>query len=185
MSADNNSPGQSDALRLVALGAAAAPQIHQLRDHRVTVGAAADNDLLLNEPTVSRHHAALQRRAGRWYVVDLGSTNGTYLNGRRVVAASPAPLERGDELHFGNARFGLVAPGDDLEQVIAGRNQGPTRAARRGPRRVGAALAAVALSARGRAQAPLLRRRRNLRGSRISMLTARWSSSHPSPTNLR
>ena len=87
---DPNSSGQFDALRLVALGAPE-PQIHVLRARRITVGTAAGNDLQLDEPTASRHHAALERRWGQWRVVDLGSTNGTYVNSRRVSAASPKP----------------------------------------------------------------------------------------------
>jgi len=126
--AEPNSPSQSNTLRLVALGAAA-PQTHELRSSRVTIGTGAGNDLFLDEPTASRRHAALERRAGRWYVVDLGSTNGTYVNGRRVTA--PAPLVRGDELRFGNARFGLLAPGDDLSKVGAASAKAAARSRRR------------------------------------------------------
>ncbi len=138
--AEPNSFSQSDALRLIALGAAA-PQVYDLGSSRVTIGTGAGNDLLLDEPTASRRHAALERRAGRWYVVDLGSTNGTYINGRRVTA--PAPLERGDELRFGNARFGFVAPGDDLSKVGAGSAKAAARSRRRGPRLASVAVAAL------------------------------------------
>ena len=144
--ADPNSPSQSDALRLVALGAAA-PQVYELRNSRVTIGTGAGNDLLLDEPTASRRHAALERRAGRWYVVDLGSTNGTYINGRRVTA--PAPLERGDELRFANARFGLVAPGDDLSKVGAGSAKAAVRSRRRGPRLASVVVAALVFAVGG------------------------------------
>src|SRR5258705_124861 len=48
-------------LRLVALGAAE-PQIYELHSSRVTIGTGAGNDLLLDEPTASRRHAALARR---------------------------------------------------------------------------------------------------------------------------
>ncbi|HEY2524721.1 MAG TPA: FHA domain-containing protein [Candidatus Binataceae bacterium] len=136
----SKSPNQSHALRLIALGAAS-PQACELGRRRITVGAAADNDLVLNEPTASRQHAALERRWGRWRVVDLGSTNGTYLNGRRVVG--PTRVARGDELRFGDARFACVAPGDDLSQVGAGRgrNAAPARRpASRGARAVATLL---------------------------------------------
>ncbi len=118
-------------LRLVALGSAT-PQTHELGNARVTIGTGTGNDLLLDEPTASRRHAALERRAGRWYVVDLGSTNGTYINGRRVTAS--APLARGDELRFGNARFGLVAPGDDPSKVGAASARAAAPSPGRGPR---------------------------------------------------
>ncbi|HTQ25615.1 MAG TPA: FHA domain-containing protein, partial [Candidatus Binataceae bacterium] len=118
-------------LRLIALGAAS-PQMCELGRRRITVGAAADNDLILKESTASRRHAALERRWGRWRVVDLGSTNGTYLNGRRVTG--PTPVERGDELRFGDARFACVAPGDDLSQVGARRARSVAPARRRASR---------------------------------------------------
>jgi FHA domain-containing protein len=140
-----NSPNQSDTLRLVALGAAA-PRVLELRSARVTVGTAASNDLLLDEPTASRRHAALERRGGRWHVADLGSTNGTYINGRRVTA--PTPLQRGDELRFANARFACVAPGDDLSKVGAGSEKTGARSRGRGVRRA-SAIAAVLLCAVG------------------------------------
>ena len=139
--AEPNFPSQSGTLRLVALGAAA-PQVHELRTRRITIGTATGNDLILNEPTASRRHAALERRwGGRWRVVDLGSTNGTYLNGRRVI--SPSPLERGDELRFGNARFGFVAPGDDPSRVGAGSAKAAARSRRRVPRAASVALAVL------------------------------------------
>ena len=135
----------SDPLRLVALGAAA-PRILELRSARVTVGTVAGNDLLLDEPTASRRHAALERLGGRWQVADLGSTNGTYINGRRVTA--PTPLQRGDELRFANARFAFVAPGDDLSKVGAGSDKTGARSRGRGVRHA-SAIAAVLLCAVG------------------------------------
>ena len=140
-----NSPDPSETLRLVALGAAAS-RILELRSARVTVGTAAGNDLLLDEPTASRRHAALERRGGRWHVADLGSTNGTYINGRRVTA--PTPLERGDELRFANARFAFVAPGDDLSKVVARSARTGARSRSRGVRRA-SAIAALLLCAVG------------------------------------
>ncbi len=143
---EDNSLSQSGTLRLVALGAAS-PQVYVLGTRRVTVGTAAGNDLILNEPTASRSHAAIERQWGRWRIVDLGSTNGTYLNGRRVIESTP--LERGDEVRFGNARFGLVAPGDDLSQVGAGRATVAARSRRRVPRLASAALAVLLLAGGG------------------------------------
>ncbi len=169
--AEPNSPSQSGTLRLVALGAAA-PQVHELRTRRITIGTATGNDLILNEPTASRRHAAIERRWGRWRVIDLGSTNGTYLNGRRVT--SPAPLERGDELRFGNARFGFGVPGADLSQVGAGNAKAAARSRRRVPRVASAALALLLFAGGGFALTAYL-----LNFERLDRVAARGAATPP------
>ena len=68
---------------------------------RVTVGR-ADADLTLTDSTVSRLHAALERVTGGWIVQDLGSRNGTYVNGARLLG--PRALRHGDEIRFGGHR---------------------------------------------------------------------------------
>ena len=59
-------------------------------------------DLVLTDTTVSRRHARLICRGGRWVLQDLGSRNGTKLNGRRVGRCELRP---GDELLLGHARL--------------------------------------------------------------------------------
>ena len=78
-----------------------------LRSSLVTVGRADDNDLVLADPEVSRHHARLEPDGQSWRAIDLGSTNGTWVNGERLNAATIAV---GDELAFGTSRY-TVAPG--------------------------------------------------------------------------
>ena len=66
----------------------------------VTVGRAGGCGVLLPEDTfVSQLHARLFRRDGSLFVEDLGSTNGTFLNGRKVTAA--VPIGKGDKVQFG------------------------------------------------------------------------------------
>jgi hypothetical protein len=77
-----------------------------LRLSVVTVGRAADNDLVLSDPEVSRHHARLEPDGQHWRAVDLGSTNGTWLNGVRLNAAD---IAAGDELAFGGVRYTVAA----------------------------------------------------------------------------
>ncbi len=72
----------------------------------VRVGRASDNHLVVDDPEVSRHHARLEADGGGWRVVDLGSTNGTWVNGARVREAT---IDVGDDVSFGGARFS-VAP---------------------------------------------------------------------------
>lgn len=52
-------------------------------------------------PWVSRRHARIFYHDGHFYIEDLGSTNGTYLNHKRLVSGLPYALQDGDELRFG------------------------------------------------------------------------------------
>jgi hypothetical protein len=65
---------------------------------RSTVGRGLDNDIVLDDASVSRHHAELTREGGRLEVRDLGSRNGTWLNAARVDVAD---VGAGDEIAFG------------------------------------------------------------------------------------
>ena len=66
------------------------------------VGRHADCDVMLGHLSVSRRHARLTFRDGRWVLRDLDSTNGTRVNGRRVVRCR---LEPGDRLRLGSAEL--------------------------------------------------------------------------------
>ena len=67
------------------------------------IGRGADCDLRLGSSEISRHHCLLRVRADEATVIDLGSSNGTYLNGQRV--RSQAALHSGDEIAVGPCRF--------------------------------------------------------------------------------
>jgi hypothetical protein len=66
------------------------------------IGRSPDNPVFLDDVTVSRKHAVLVQRDGRWYIEDQGSLNGTFVNRRRVESAE---LSDGDELQIGKYRF--------------------------------------------------------------------------------
>jgi pSer/pThr/pTyr-binding forkhead associated (FHA) protein len=57
---------------------------------------------------VSRRHAALVRYQGSLHIIDLNSVNGTYLNGARILADNPHPLNGGEELRIGDLNLRLV-----------------------------------------------------------------------------
>ncbi|HHC07512.1 MAG TPA: DUF2662 domain-containing protein [Actinobacteria bacterium] len=80
-----------------------------LRDNRVVVGRALDADVVVPDPAVSRRHAVVARDAEGIHLVDLGSANGTFLNGRRVEEATR--VVPGDEIAFGRRRFVLRMAG--------------------------------------------------------------------------
>ncbi|MHB9092505.1 MAG: FHA domain-containing protein, partial [Chloroflexota bacterium] len=68
----------------------------------LTVGRALDNDLVVEDPSVSRHHAEIRRQCGRYYLTDLQSTNGTSLNGQRVAGSF---LRDGDNIRIGDVEL--------------------------------------------------------------------------------
>ena len=79
------------------------PLIFVLGGKRLNVGRGSDNDLWLDDGSVSKIHAALvMNREGTLLVADTGSTNGTYINGRRIAYGEARPIEEGDVVGFGD-----------------------------------------------------------------------------------
>ncbi|WP_030917528.1 DUF1707 and FHA domain-containing protein [Streptomyces sp. NRRL B-24720] len=74
----------------------------------VLIGRDPANGLRLTHETVSRMHAELTVQGGRWILRDLGSTNGTCVNGQRVTGA--VSVRDGDQVSFGRITFRLSAP---------------------------------------------------------------------------
>jgi len=70
---------------------------------RLSVGRGSDNDLTVNDVSVSKIHAALlMNQQGTLLVADTGSTNGTYINGRRISYGEARQIEDGDVVGFGD-----------------------------------------------------------------------------------
>ncbi|MEN3328404.1 MAG: transport system ATP-binding/permease protein [Acidobacteriota bacterium] len=84
------------------------PLIFKPGGRRLNVGRASDNDLTLNDASVSKIHAALLMSGeGTLLVADTGSTNGTYLNGRRISYGESRLIEEGDVVGFGDVEVRL------------------------------------------------------------------------------
>ncbi|MGH7903344.1 MAG: FHA domain-containing protein, partial [Candidatus Dormibacteraceae bacterium] len=64
----------------------------------VRLSRAPDNELILRDPATSGHHARVERRGDRYHVIDLGSTNGTLVNGQPVQERE---LQDGDHISIG------------------------------------------------------------------------------------
>ena len=71
---------------------------------RLTLGRSSECQLVFADDTVSRRHAELRLVEGRWMLRDLGSSNGTWVNGRRVMEAEVAP---GDDVQLGGCAIRL------------------------------------------------------------------------------
>ncbi len=130
----DNAKGENGSARsrLVSIGSSDSCE-YPLDKQTVAIGSHPSNDVVLDDTTVSRRHAMITRKGGRFELADLGSTNGTFVNGGRV--RKPVALKRGDEIKFGSARFAFIAAGDPIPA--------PTRAAR-APSRLGRRLAVAA-----------------------------------------
>ncbi len=88
---------------------------------RLVIGRGDDCDLVLDEPEMSRKHAMIEINQSEIYLRDLGSSNGTFVNG---VQVRDATLHTGDQLAFDRNRFLVEAPGMptrkvDLSQIAA------------------------------------------------------------------
>jgi hypothetical protein len=77
-----------------------------LSAERMTIGRRPDSDIFLDDVTVSRDHALLVRRGDEYFLDDLGSLNGTYVNRRRIESSR---LEDGDELQVGKYKLTFLS----------------------------------------------------------------------------
>ena len=82
---------------------------YELRSSLGHVGRGAHNDVRLSDESVSETHAKLQKREDGWYVVDMDSTNGTYVGGSRVNGERK--LEGSPDLRFGGLKFRFMPTG--------------------------------------------------------------------------
>lgn len=74
-------------------------------DSTCLIGRDLRRDVVLHDAEVSRSHAELRPCDGRWRLADLGSRNGTYVNGRRIVG--PVDIGPGDELRLGRVHVSV------------------------------------------------------------------------------
>jgi pSer/pThr/pTyr-binding forkhead associated (FHA) protein len=70
-----------------------------LEGDQLTIGRDATNDIVINDAEISRRHARLTFQGGKYVLEDLGSTNGTFVNGQRL--AGPRVLKAGEVVSFG------------------------------------------------------------------------------------
>ena len=89
-------PSQSRTRLLLATGGGT--HVIPLESTQLTIGRGLNNDVILEDTRVSRHHAQLRYRARRFWLSDLGSTNGTFINGEQVAEQA---LRDGDTISLG------------------------------------------------------------------------------------
>lgn len=108
----------SDNFRLIVRRGPQPNQSYDLNKDIVTLGRDITNDIVINDPEVSRHHLRLTRGAGGFTIEDLGSTNGTFINGQRLTGARQ--LRPGDMVGLGETvtlAYESNAPASGIEGV--------------------------------------------------------------------
>lgn len=90
---------------LVTAGPLAGSRMNLNNQREITIGRADDSAFVLNDDYASARHARLLPRDGHWYLEDLDSRNGTFLNGQRVD--QPERLEPGMEIRIGRTTLRL------------------------------------------------------------------------------
>jgi pSer/pThr/pTyr-binding forkhead associated (FHA) protein len=75
----------SSSFRLIVRRGPQPNQIYDLNKGIITLGRDITNDIVINDPEVSRHHCRLTQGGGGYTIEDLGSTNGTFINGQRLT----------------------------------------------------------------------------------------------------
>jgi hypothetical protein len=84
---------------------------HPLR-HALSIGRDPENAIALRSKTVSRRHARLTFVQERWLIEDLGSANGTFVNGEQVPFGAARPLRHGDRIAVGAAKLVFSWPAE-------------------------------------------------------------------------
>ena len=107
-------------------------EVYALGFEPVSIGRHGDNEIILADPQVSRHHAEIVMQGGRWVVSDLGSANGTYVNGQ--LALGPQVINHGDLIRVGQTQFqveiaGAIAIQDTLVEAAPAAAAGATAVA--------------------------------------------------------
>jgi hypothetical protein len=92
---------------VVRSGGGRAGEYFSPQGDRTTIGRSPDNDIFLDDVTVSRKHAVLVQAGGELKIEDLGSLNGTFVNRRRIDSATR--LESGDEVQIGKYRLSFIS----------------------------------------------------------------------------
>ncbi len=83
-------------------------QEHRLQSESVTIGRALETDIVITSNRVSREHSRIYRKGRHWFLEDLSSTNGTFLNDERLL--SPVELRDGDSIMIGDVTFQFHDP---------------------------------------------------------------------------
>lgn len=98
----NMSAGGPSGASLIGVNGSCENRCFEIPIGRSTVGRSSTNDIVVDSDSVSLVHARILQKDDEWWVLNLLSTNGTYVNDRKVTDSR---IHDGDRLHFGDAEF--------------------------------------------------------------------------------
>lgn len=105
----------------------------ELREGEIVLGRSSECGVLLDSETVSRKHARVSIREGSVFIEDLGSRNGTFVNGKQVV--EKVQIKPGDAVQFGDVRFELFqTPPEEARTVVMSQEAVPQLSTEQAPR---------------------------------------------------
>jgi pSer/pThr/pTyr-binding forkhead associated (FHA) protein len=108
-------------IRIVIVEGSNAGRQLELREGLTQIGRDADNELVLDLPSVSRRHAQVSRSGEICTLTDLGAANGVYVNSEKVRPDQPRRLRHGDNLALGKARLLFVDPESETAKDLGKR----------------------------------------------------------------
>jgi len=85
------------------------PKVLTFDKDEITIGRVSGNDIVLAKGNISKRHSRLTMRSGEMEIADLKSTNGTYVNGRKI--SGPTPIAASDRVYVGDFLIGIEGPG--------------------------------------------------------------------------
>lgn len=107
----------SQTYRLVMRAGPAPGKVFDLQAEDLSIGRDISNHIVINDAEVSRRHARLRLQAGSYIIEDLGSTNGTFVNGQRLIG--PHALRHGETVQLGGrVALDFEAVGFDAEATL-------------------------------------------------------------------
>ena len=120
------------------------PKVLTFDKDEITIGRVSGNDIVLAKGNISKRHSRLTMRAGEMEIADLKSTNGTYVNGRKITG--PTPIAASDRVYVGDFLIGIEGPGG-APAGFADFSDAPPSSRRNGDQRRAPLAAAAAAAA--------------------------------------
>src|SRR5687767_15050204 len=99
------------------------PRVMEFDKGEVTIGRVAGNDIVLPKGNISKRHSRIVQKDGKFIIVDLKSTNGTYVNGKKITA--PQVIKDTDKVYIGDYTLQLTNGGGAASAIEPAREASP------------------------------------------------------------